>query len=104
VNYSIAGRHCVGAADIGAMAMPNGRVATMLVIDLIATLIAATAGYVAYQHWLETKSEKGGGAHHLVHSGEGRTRFLAMCGMLASGLFGVAVIIDAIGTIVGPPC
>jgi hypothetical protein len=104
VNYSIAGQHCVGAADIGAMATPDGRVATILVIDLIATLIAATAGYVSHQHWLETQGEKGGGAHRLLHSGEGRTRFLSMCGMLTSGLFGVAIIIDAIGTIVGPTC
>lgn len=104
INYAIAGQHCVGAADVGAIASQHGRVTTMLIIDLLATMLAAATGYLAYHRWLETQSKKGGGAHHLVHSGEGRTRFLALCGMLTSALFGIAVIIDAIGTIVGPPC
>lgn len=104
VNYTIAGQHCAGAADIGAMAHPNGQIATILLIDLLAVLLAVIAGSIAYAAWRETRSESSGGAHHLVHSGEGRQRFLAMCGMLTSTLFGVAVIIDAIGTIIGPPC
>jgi hypothetical protein len=104
VNYSIAGQYCIGAADIGQRALAHGRLTTILTIDLVAALVALIAGGIAYQHWLETQSEKGGGAHRLVHSGEGRTRFLAMCGMLTSALFGLAVIIDAIGTSIGPPC
>jgi hypothetical protein len=104
INYSIAGQHCLGAADIGERALPHGRLTTILLIDLVAALIAAAAGYAARQRWLETQSEKGGGAHRLVHSGEGRTRFLAMCGMLTSALFGLAIIIDAIGAMIGPPC
>ena len=104
VNYAIAGQHCTGAADIGAMALPEERIATILLIDILAVVLAFVAGVIAYRRWREPRSERGGGAHHLVHSGEGRARFLAMCGMLTSALFGVAVIIDAIGTIMGPPC
>ncbi len=103
-NYSIAGRNCVGAADIGEMARPGGQLTAILLIDLSAALLALAAGYIALQRWLDTRTEKGGGAHHLVHSGEGRRRFLAMCGMLTSTLFGLAVAIDAIGSILGPPC
>lgn len=104
VNYTIAGQHCVGAANIGAVAVPDDWITTILLIDLIAVLLAAIAGSIAYRQWGETRSERGGSAHRLVHSGEGRARFLAMCGMLTSALFGVAIIIDAIGTIIGPPC
>ena len=104
VNYTIAGQHCVGAANTGALAVPDDWIATILLIDLIAVLLAAIAGSIAYRQWRETRSESSGGAHHLAHSGVGRARFLAMCGMLTSALFGVAIIIDAIGTFVGPPC
>jgi hypothetical protein len=104
VNYSIAGQNCLGAADIDGMARPDGRLTAILLIDLAAILLAIIAGYIAFQRWLDTRTEKGGGAHHLVHSGEGRTRFLAMCGILTSALFGFAVVIDAIGSILGPPC
>ncbi|MET1046454.1 MAG: hypothetical protein ABWX70_07090 [Hyphomicrobium sp.] len=104
VNYTIAGRHCVGAAEIGAIGRPEGQLAVIVSIDIAAALVAIVAGDIAVRRWRETKSEKGGGTQHLVHSGEGRTRFLAMSAMLTSGLFGLAVVIDAIGTILGPPC
>ena len=97
VNYTIAGQHCVGAANIGALALPDEWIATILLVDLLALLLAAIAGSIAYRQWREMRSENGGSVHHLVHSGEGRARFLAMCGMLTSALFGVAVIIDASG-------
>lgn len=90
VNYTIAGQHCTGAANIGAQALPNGRIATILLIDLIAVLLAVIAGSIAYRQWREKRTDS--------------ARFLAMCGMLTSTLFGVAIVIDAIGTIVGPPC
>jgi len=105
LNYSIAGHSCVGAA------IPDFRVGStrveftsILLIDLCAIALAIAAGYVAYCLWERTKEEKGGDMHHLVHAGEGRTRFLAMCGMLTSLLFGLAVLIDALGAMVGPPC
>jgi hypothetical protein len=104
VNYTIAGQRCGNPPAAGSTALADGSVTTMLLIDVVALLLAGAAGYVAYGHWLETKSEKGGSTHELVHSGEGRTRFLAMCGMLTSALVGVGVAIDVVGTIIGPPC
>ena len=64
----------------------------------------AHGGYVAFELWKKTWQEKEGDAHRLVQSGEGRTRFLAMCGVLTSVLFGLAVIFDVIGAMVGPAC
>lgn len=104
VNYAIAGQECVASAGEASMALASGRVTTMLLIDLAAVLLAGVAGYIAVERWRDTQSETGGGGHHLLHRGEGRTRFLAMCGILTSALFGVAVLIDAIGTVLGPPC
>jgi hypothetical protein len=104
VNYAIAGQRCVGAANVELKTLSHSSFVTMLLIDLLAITVAAIAGYVAYLHWLQTRTDKAGGTHVLVHSGEGRTRFLAMCGMLSSTLFGIAVAMDAIGNALGPPC
>ena len=104
-NTSIAGQNCVGAAVGNSV---RGHSASALsaiyLIDLIAILLAAAAGYVAYELWTRTKEEKAGDVHRLVHAGEGRTRFLALCGLLTSILFGLAILADAIGVLVGPPC
>lgn len=104
VNYAIADHACSALAGGTGSAFAGGQLTTMLLIDLAAILFSVAAGYIAVEHWRNSQSERGGGMQHLVHSGEGRTRFLAMCGILTSALFATAVLIDAIGTILGPPC
>lgn len=105
VNYSIAGQSCFGAAEMEeATLSSHDALSTIFIVDLAALALAASAGYVAFQLWKKTKDEKAGDTEKLVQAGEGRTRFMAMCGILASTLFGLAIAIDALGSIVGPPC
>ena len=105
VNYSIAGQSCLGAAEkeVGTL---NSRdaLSTIFIVDLGTLALAVSAGYVAFELWKKTKDEKAGGAQRLIRAGEGRTRFMAMCGILTSTLFAVAIAVDALGSIVGPPC
>jgi hypothetical protein len=104
VNYSIAGQYCAGAAFTAAAPGSDDTLSMIFFVDLIAVVLAIAGGYIAFELWERTRQETEGGAHHLVQSGKGRTRFLAMCGMLTSILFGLAVIFDVIGVMVGPPC
>jgi hypothetical protein len=76
----------------------------IMIVNLGALVLAIFGGYVAFDLWKQTKHEKDGDVHQLVHAGEGRTRFLAICGILTDTLFGLAVAVDALGSIVGPPC
>lgn len=103
VNYSIAGQSCVGAAAMEAPASSRA-LSAIMIINFGALALAIFGGYVAFDLWKQTKHEKDGDVHQLVHSGEGRTRFLAVCGILTDTLFGLAVAVDALGSIVGPPC
>lgn len=103
VNYSIAGQNCVGASA-APTASAGGAHSVILLIDLAAVILSVVAGAVAYDLWKKTREEKAGDAHRLVQAGEGRTRFLALCGILTSTLFGLAVIVDVLGILVGPPC
>jgi hypothetical protein len=105
VNYSIAGQSCFGAAEMEGVALSShDALSTIFVVDLGALALAVSAGYVAFELWKKTKNEKSGDTQELVQAGEGRTRFMAMCGILTSTLFGLAIAVDALGSIVGPSC
>lgn len=66
--------------------------AVVLAVDL-AALVAAVVGFViAWRTWHHTRQEKPGRGQHLMASGEGRSRFMAMAGMLTSALVGIAVV------------
>lgn len=102
INTVIAGQNCAGAEVRAVHA--SGRVPIMLAIDLAALSIAIAGGYVAFRCWQQTRAEAGEDTRRLLHLGEGRTRFLALCGLLTSSLFGVAVVVDMLSIILGPPC
>ena len=68
----------------------------VLVIDLVALAVCLVAGLVAWRSWLKTNHEKPGSGHHVLESGDGRTRFMAMAGMMTSGLFFVAIAFAAL--------
>lgn len=97
VNYGLAERACAAEATLSAWSL-------VVVVDAIAIAIAAGAGAVAYRLFQRTRTEKEGGTHELVEAGEGRTRFLAVCGLLASALFLIAIIFDLAGPFLGLPC
>ena len=69
-----------------------------------AIAICVLAGIVATRNWRLTREEKPGSAHHLIEAGDGRTRFMAMVGLLCSGLFGLAVLLSAGMISVVPVC
>ncbi|MEO7680481.1 MAG: hypothetical protein ABIS14_07280 [Sphingomonas sp.] len=83
--------YIVAADACGAGRAPD---LSLVVINLVA-LIATVAGLlVAIANFRATRAEKPGGHQDVQEIGEGRTRFLAYCGLCASGIFGLAVIIQ----------
>jgi hypothetical protein len=78
-------------------------------ILLAGTAAIAIAGFmVALGNWRRTRSEQsrspGGSGHHLLELGEGRSRFLSMCGMLVSGGFLIAFVFMLASLILAPLC
>jgi hypothetical protein len=51
-----------------------------------------------------TRNEARGGAHHVMEAGAGRTRFLALWGMVLGAGFAVAAAITAVAFIAVPRC
>jgi hypothetical protein len=63
-----------------------------LTVEIIAIAMCVAAGLVSLRNWRRTRDEKQGSGHHLVESGDGRTRFMAMVGLICSALFLLAIL------------
>ena len=68
----------------------------------VAFLLLALGGvWIALGAWRATRDEKGG---VLLDVGEGRSRFLAVCGLLAGSLFCLAIVFDMAVAVSLPSC
>ena len=76
----------------------------LLPVSLVAGIFALVAAGVAVDNWRKTRHEMSGSAHYLLEVGEGRTRFLAMFGVLTSGGFLIAFIFSAAMLFLIPLC
>lgn len=76
----------------------------LLAIDVAGVVLAIAGGLVSWRSWRLTHDEASGSAHHLLDAGEGRTRFIAMFGILTSCLFTVGLVFASAALFVVPLC
>ncbi len=111
-NVTIAGRACYSGAELRPpdLAAAHATQTLILAIDAVAALLALAALIVSYRAWRQTRHEQppqsqDGSAHeHVAEVGEGRTRFIALGGILMSSVFFVAILFDTYAAIVMPEC
>lgn len=84
------------------LALPlwSGTRALLLAMCVVALVIGIAAALVAWRSWRRTREVQPGSAH----SGEGRTCFMALCGLLCSGLFLVALLFTLAAIVLVPLC
>lgn len=73
----------------------------LVAASLAALAVTALSGFTAWRQWHSTQGEKPGQA---ADTGEGRTRFLAITGMMEAMLFAVAIVITGIAMAGTSPC
>jgi hypothetical protein len=76
----------------------------LLAIGVAGMALAIAGGLVSWRSWRLTFEEAPGSAHNLLDLGEGRTRFLAMFGILASFLFALGLLFATAAVFVVPLC
>ena len=74
------------------------------VIAVVALAIAIAALAQSWRLWRRTRDERPGTHHDLIEVGEGRTRFLALSGLIMSGGFLIALFLTAVETLYVGPC
>jgi hypothetical protein len=74
-------------------------------VDLVALLLIASAGFVAFRNWQAVREETGGReVGHLMEVGEGRTRFLSIVGFFFSAVFFFVTATQTISLAMVPLC
>jgi len=73
-------------------------------INLACLAVVLAGGFTALAAWRRTRAEKPGDVAELVEIGEGRTRFLAACGMMTAAVFAVAILFDTAWPFFIPSC
>jgi hypothetical protein len=76
----------------------------LIVVDMGSLAISACAAVIAYRSWQLSADEMAEHSSAMVETGEGRTRFLAIWGLLIGVGFFIAVIFDFVGLWILPIC
>lgn len=73
-------------------------------VNILCLAFAMLGGLTAAWHWRRTRGEKRGGVARALDVGEGRTRFMAACGVLSGFGFALAILFDSQAILAVPPC
>ncbi|MDQ6679445.1 MAG: hypothetical protein M3Y67_00575 [Pseudomonadota bacterium] len=104
VNVSLAGYACFPHdVPLAAPLWPN-LVGIVIGVDLVALVGCVAAWLAAFYSWRRTREEKPGDAEQLLGSGDGRTRFMAMAGVMTGMLFLVATLLATLNLAGVAPC
>jgi hypothetical protein len=76
----------------------------LLVVNLTCLVLILAAFAAEGRAWRRTREEMADGSRRRLDVGEGRSRFLALCGMIACGLFALAVLFNTINLLGVPAC
>jgi len=102
--YVLAARSCFPAYSPLAGPRVPGMSGWTVVGCLLALALAGISLWASTLAWRRTRREKKGGAHEALDVGEGRTRFLALCGVIVTAIFAAAIIFDALAALLLRQC
>ena len=112
VNLPVASHACF--PNLAPLAAPTTAVrGVAFAVSVAALVVCAAAAAVAWRAWTRTRGEhqdrSGRGARHgpeeaLLETGEGRTRFLALAGVLTSLTFLLVSAVHTAAVFLVPPC
>ncbi len=102
-NYALDSHFCF-PGDARRNAVPGWVWPTLLGIDVLVLLLAVAATLISYRNYQATRTELAAPCAPLIEIGEGRTRFLALWGLMIGVGFVVAMLFDLVALWVVPAC
>jgi hypothetical protein len=106
LSYGLASHVCFGgsAPRGGQAAHWTAAMSLLLATQLVALAIALIGAAMAYRLWRATRREVSDEPHEMIEAGRGRTRFLALWGLMTSLGFAGAILFGVIGSLLVPLC
>lgn len=107
-NYALNAHFCYPGDTPRASPQFGGVRLVGLLVSAVVLVVSVAALVVAIRSWRTTRREAGRDRspdhHETAEIGEGRTRFMAMAGILVSGIFLFGVLMNGLPLIAMPVC
>lgn len=102
--YVLAARSCFPTySPLAGMRVP-GMSGWSVAGSLLGLILAGISLWCSTTAWKRTRREKKGGTHEALDVGEGRTRFLALCGIIVTAIFAAAIAFDSLAALLLRQC
>jgi hypothetical protein len=99
-SYALVAHGCYPDAEPMTMPVVPGLRTLVLGTGAAALVVALLAGSSAWRSWRATQD----GHEALLEAGEGRTRFMALAGMLLSAVFVLGIVMNVVPLLMLRPC
>jgi hypothetical protein len=105
-NFALASHSCFPSDVPRTSILPGWQWSSpaILAINIAAAVLSLAGAAISYRHWQAVRHEHHGSVRQAVEAGEGRTRFLAIWGVMTGLGFFVAIIFNTIGFLMVPQC
>ena len=103
-SYALVAHGCYPDAEPMTIPVVPGLKTLVLGTGVAALVVALLAGGSAWRSWRATPQEHGGGHEALLEAGEGRTRFMALAGMLLGAVFALGIVMNVVPLLLLRPC
>lgn len=104
VSYAVVAHACYPNLQPQPTQSISGAWSIALIVSLLTLLIGLAAGVTAYRSWANSREERGNPEHHPLEHGEGRTRFMALSGLIVSSIFLLNLVMNAAVLFLVPAC
>lgn len=103
-GYSLAAYACYPTtAALGRPVWPDLR-SIVAIATGVSWLMLVAGCVIAWLNWRATREVSDAGPGHMLETGAGRPRFMALCGLLVSGMFALALCFTSAGVFLVPDC
>jgi hypothetical protein len=102
--YGVTAYVCYPGDHPQSLATARPLFAVLLAFDAVALIACAAGGLVSWRAWRCSTHDKARNHRHVLHTGEGRDRFLALWGIMSSLWFFAAILFNVIASVMVPPC
>jgi hypothetical protein len=76
----------------------------LVTLSIVAIAVSLLCAVLSWRDWHRSRDEMEGDHHHLLEVGEGRTRFMAICALINSVLFTLALLLTTSVLVLVAPC
>jgi hypothetical protein len=106
LGYGLASQPCFrdGERTLAPRWFPDWTWAAMIALMILACAIALLAALVSWRAYARTEEEAAGDHRHVLEVGSGRTRFLALWGVVLGAGAAFATLLTAVAFFVLPRC